>query len=306
MNRADALSDMLALGTAQLGQPYGVANRAGQPDEAGAHEILDAAWRSGIRHLDTAQAYGTSEEIIGRYMRRHPETAGGELKVLTKLHPDADTEDVDTWLKGSSERLGPATIWGMLLHREGLLERWKEGLGDALGEWRGRGFVRHLGVSVATTEGMAQAIEMPDLRIIQAPAGPFDRRMHRAGLLARAEARGKRLFLRSVFLQGVVLMAPQEAARRLPFASGIVECFDAFCAERHVDRRRFAIGYARRRAPGAVLVIGADAPAQVQENCSLALADPIAESWCAEWDAAWPDDDPILVDPSRWLITGSR
>jgi aryl-alcohol dehydrogenase-like predicted oxidoreductase len=41
-----------------------------------AFELMDAAWASGITHFDTADACGggRSEQAIGRWIRRHPET----------------------------------------------------------------------------------------------------------------------------------------------------------------------------------------------------------------------------------------
>jgi aryl-alcohol dehydrogenase-like predicted oxidoreductase len=297
-----SIADTLALGTAQLGQRYGIANRTGQANEAVAHAILDVAWQRGVRYLDTAQGYGRSEQIIGRYLRSHTDGIVADLNVVTKLHPDADLSELDAWLEGSWERLGSKPIWGMLLHREVMLECWEGHLGETLRKWRDRGRIGHLGVSVTSEEGMRKAIEMPDLHIIQAPASAFDRRIQRAGLFERANKRGKTVFVRSVFLQGVMLLASDETARRLPLATAIVRCFETFCLERGIDRRRFGIGYARHHAPGAMLVIGSETPGQVAENCRLVLENPIDPCRYAEWDAAWPVDDPNLVDPSTWPL----
>ena len=271
------VADALALGTAQLGQPYGIANRTGQPDEETAGVVLDMAWRLGIRYLDTAQAYGRSEEIIGRRLRGSPELSAADVRITTKLAPDvdvADAEVLEASLERSWERLGGRPIWGMLLHAEELLDRWEGRLGETLREWREWGRIAHLGVSVVSEEGMSKAIEMRDIEIIQAPANAFDRRMRRAGLLARAEAARKRVFIRSVFLQGLMLLEPDEAARRLPPAAAAVERLDAFCAEHKVDRRTFAVGYARHHAANALLVIGSETPAQVAENCRLIAQAP--------------------------------
>lgn len=79
-----SVEDTLALGMAQLGQPYGIANRTGQPDETVAHAILEQAWQPGVRYLDTAQTYDRSKEIIGHYVRSDPEATAG-LRAVTKL-----------------------------------------------------------------------------------------------------------------------------------------------------------------------------------------------------------------------------
>lgn len=304
-----SVADTLALGTAQLGQPYGIANRTGQPDEQTADAVLDLARRLGIRHLDTAQAYGRAEEIIGRYLRGRPEAIAAGLRVITKLAPGAGgagAGELEASLEGSWERLGARPIWGMLLHAEALLDRWEGRLGDTLRGWRERGYIARLGVSVVSEEGMRRAIEMPDMEIIQAPANAFDRRMRRAGLFARAEAAGKTVFIRSVYLQGLMLLASAEAARRLPLAADAMAQLDAFCTEHMVDRRGFAVGYARHHAPNALLVIGSETPAQVAENCRLlAQAAPDPQLY-AEWDALWPVDDALLVNPARWPVAQAR
>lgn len=304
-----SVADTLALGTAQLGQPYGIANRSGAPDEETAATLLDSARRLGVRYLDTAQAYGRAEEIIGRYLKGASAADAEPPHVITKLTPDvagAGAAELETLLEGSWARLGAAPIWGMLLHTEVLLDRWDGLLGDTLREWRERGRLSHLGVSVASEEGMRKAIEMPDMELIQVPANALDRRMHRAGLLARADAAGKRVFVRSVFLQGLMLLEPADAARRLPPAAAAIESLDAFCAEHTIDRPRFVVGYARHHAPNALLVIGSETPQQVAENCRLISEGSLDPQLYEEWDAVWPDDDQLLVDPSRWPEFGLR
>lgn len=304
-----SVENAIALGTVQLGQPYGIANRTGQPDEALARAILDRAVGLGVRYLDTAQAYGRSEEIVGRYLSRDVGEGVAGLKVVTKLLPSfaGGVGDLDASLQGSWERLGCRPIWGMLLHREAMLDDWDGLLGDTLRAWQERGRIAHLGVSVHTPEGMQRAIETPGVDIIQAPASACDRRMYRAGLPPLAQGKGKKLFLRSVFLQGLMLLDPEEAARRLPSAVPLLSSLEAFCEKRDLDRRRFALGYVRHRMPNALLVIGSETVDQVAENCRLVLEacedDP---TLYAEWDVAYPEDDPALVDPSTWTLEQAR
>ena len=54
----------LALGTAQFGTAYGVANRSGRVSMSEGARILDYAWAVGMNTLDTAAAYGESERTL--------------------------------------------------------------------------------------------------------------------------------------------------------------------------------------------------------------------------------------------------
>ena len=55
----------LALGTAQFGLRYGIANQKGQVNFSEAKKILKYAKNSNINLIDTAISYGNSERIIG-------------------------------------------------------------------------------------------------------------------------------------------------------------------------------------------------------------------------------------------------
>ena len=63
----------LSLGTVQLGVSYGINNQSGKPDRTQAFGILDTALTNGISALDTAAAYGDSEQVIGQWLQTIPE-----------------------------------------------------------------------------------------------------------------------------------------------------------------------------------------------------------------------------------------
>ncbi len=71
----------LGLGLASLGRPaylnlgHGsdVATvQAVSTLESRAHDVLDAAWASGIRHVDAARSYGLAERFLGSWLAAHP------------------------------------------------------------------------------------------------------------------------------------------------------------------------------------------------------------------------------------------
>jgi aryl-alcohol dehydrogenase-like predicted oxidoreductase len=291
-------SEGLALGTVQLGLPYGVANGTGQPSREAALEILETAWRRGIRCFDSAQAYGSSEALIGDFAR------GGRsdgLRVVTKLHPDARGESVSRILDRiarSREQLGVKKIWGLMLHREEMLASWHSDLGRALRQAVEREWVGRLGLSAYSCEAVERTLAVQEMELVQMPANVFDRRLHRSGLLPRLAGAGRTVFVRSIYLQGLVLMDPAQVPPGIPRGAEAVRAIEQFCAKNSLERAAFAMRYARQTLPGAVLVVGAETAEQVDRNCDL--FESAGRVPAETWDRAWPDDTPGLIDPSQW------
>src|SRR5579871_3835584 len=104
----------LALGTAQLGQRYGITNRSGQPAWEEARGIVDHARTAGIDTVDTAIVYGDSEAILGR-------VGIGGLRIVTKL-PALPQEEADVsggvraQVTGSLSRLRCGRLYALMLH----------------------------------------------------------------------------------------------------------------------------------------------------------------------------------------------
>jgi Predicted oxidoreductases (related to aryl-alcohol dehydrogenases) len=105
----------VALGTVQFGLSYGIANQSGQISRDEASAILQEAWASGIRMLDTAIVYGESEQVLG-------EIGIPSWDVVSKL-PEIplDCSNVMEWvfdsINGSLDRLKIDCLYGLLLHR---------------------------------------------------------------------------------------------------------------------------------------------------------------------------------------------
>ena len=59
----------IILGTAQFGLNYGINNFNGKIPDKEIFKILDFAYASGIKTLDTAPSYGNSETLIGEYLK---------------------------------------------------------------------------------------------------------------------------------------------------------------------------------------------------------------------------------------------
>jgi aryl-alcohol dehydrogenase-like predicted oxidoreductase len=290
------------LGTVQLGMPYGIANRTGQPDDAAACAIVQTAWDAGVRFFDTAQAYGRSEAVLGRGLRAAD--AAAQACVITKLHPalsPAGPAAIRGGLEESLQRLGLRRLWGVLLHGEGQLDGWATCYRPALQPLVAEGRVLHLGASVYSPERALQALATEGIGAVQVATNLFDRRLVRNQFFTRAAAAGCTVFVRSVFLQGLVLLRPAELPPAMPFAVRALATLGSFCRQHGLAPAHLALSYALQRAgPAARIVMGVDSAAQLREDIALFQQEPVSASLLDEWDRLWPDDDPLLVDPSRW------
>ena len=75
----------LMIGSAQFGTDYGIANRSGQPSYQAILDILACAYEGGVNCVDTAAAYGSSEEVLGRALAEL--RIADEFIVATKVPP---------------------------------------------------------------------------------------------------------------------------------------------------------------------------------------------------------------------------
>jgi aryl-alcohol dehydrogenase-like predicted oxidoreductase len=261
---------LLVLGTAQLGLPgYGVANASGAIDQEQADAIVKAAWDSGVRFFDTAQGYGDSEERLGRAFAGLGISAG-EAGVVTKPDPGLDPgkfEIVTAELGRSLKRLRLDRLWGVMLHRFSWLECWDDGLGDCLKRFRDEGGAKYLGVSVYSPAEALAALAHPDMDIIQIPANAWDGRMVRAGVFERARKRDKLLLVRSVFLQGLLLLSPDEAEARVTGAGSPAAVWRELCRKASCPPLEAAIRWAA--GLGFPLVVGVETMKQMEEIAQI-------------------------------------
>lgn len=298
MNTDCTEAGRLALGTAQLGMPYGIANRRGRLSAEEVTAILDRAVRGGIRCFDTAAAYGDAERLIGDYLRVR--SLERQVKVVTKLTVGntCDRVTLRAAVAASRARLGgvPGTV---LLHDPGSLAQWEGPVGETLRVCRAEGIVGAIGVSVYHPEQFAAALALDGLEVIQAPASVFDRRLEQAGLLERAYERGVRVMLRSVFLQGLLLLGPGRHPAGLGFAAPRLRRWQELCARRAVDPATVALRFVLQRAGPASVVVGCESESQLRQLLDAAGAPDLPAEVVAELECLATSDRGLL-DPTRW------
>ncbi|MBW2017905.1 MAG: aldo/keto reductase [Deltaproteobacteria bacterium] len=273
LNHGREAASALVLGTAQLGLDYGVANRNGRPRPEEALEIVRRAWEGGIRYFDTAQAYGESETVLGRCFREMMgRIPGFNPKVISKLHPDIDPARMSAVIKeidASLDRLGVEELWGFMLHRESCLDMGEEALSEMIRELKKEPRFRYFGVSVYSPEYALRALGIDEVDFVQLPYNVFDQRAFFQGVFDFAREHDKKVFVRSIYLQGLLLMNPEELQGKWTFSRSPLESFTRYASSHRLPPKLLALAFVVRTAPGAMFVIGAETPDQVSENLTL-------------------------------------
>ena len=203
----------IGLGTIQFGLDYGVSNPQGITPATEVKDILTLAWKSGITILDTAVSYGMSEEVIGQSI---PE--GMSFKIVTKTPlfkkdriDKADATRLKETFLQSLKRVKQPAIYGLLVHHANdLLVPGGPFLWQAMKEMKVAGFVKKIGVSVYSPHEIEKLSGKYRPDLIQLPVNVFDQRMIQGGYLRHLKDLGIEIHSRSVFLQGLLLMTPEE------------------------------------------------------------------------------------------------
>ena len=197
----------LILGTAQLGFPYGIANKQGQVSHDEAKKILEHAAANGLDTLDTAIAYGDSEQRLG-------EIGVQNWQIVSKLPAVPEgCNDISQWMedsvKESLQRLKVKSLYALLLHRpKQLLDPVGEHLFQNLKHLKDDGIVQKIGISIYDPGELDILWNRYNFDIIQVPFNIFDRRLIDTGWLIRLAEQSTELHVRSVFLQGLLIMKP--------------------------------------------------------------------------------------------------
>ena len=283
----------LALGTVQFGLPYGIANQAGQVsrDEAGA--ILDYAWAQGIDTLDTAIAYGESEQRLG-------EIGVGQWKLISKLPALPEScKDVTAWVQeqvaSSLSRLGVNELYGLLLHSsEQLLGKDGKALYQALQGLKEAGQVQKVGVSIYTPNELEPITKLFRLDLVQAPFNLVDRRLHTSGWLQRLKHAGVEIHTRSAFLQGLLLMPRADIPAKFVPWTELWDKWHNWLACHSATAVHACLAYPLSFPEIDRVVIGTDSKNQLEQIIGAALGgvpDDLPDLRC---------EDENLINPAYW------
>lgn len=286
-------SDKIVLGTAQFGMPYGVANKAGVVPFNEAEKILDAAFLSGVRILDTAVSYGDSEKVLG-------EIGINRWIIISKLPSVPNScNDVTGWVRRQVEdsltRLKVEKLHGFLLHNTSdLMGPHALNIVQALNKLKNDGLVDKIGVSVYKPSEIEKSKLILRLDIVQAPLNLIDQRLVRSGILPKLVLDDTEVYIRSIFLQGLLLMDPLSRPPYFLKWKSLWEKWDRWIKKSGANAIDVCLAYCQNQSNIGKIVLGVDSVLQLK-GILESLSRPVENI---------PDfmylDDPMLIEPFNW------
>lgn len=284
----------LVLGTAQFGLDYGVSNRSGKTLPEEASRMVEHARLNGIDTLDTAISYGDSERVLG-------EIGVKDFKIITKLPPYlSDYGHIEAWasrqVEGSLCRLRVDRIHGLLLHcSEDIAESHGFALIRSLQKLKKDGLVDKVGVSIYDPSELERSEKHEITDLISAPYNVIDRRVEKSGWLSRILNQGGETYVRSVFLQGLLLMSSPEATVLFPNWERKWKSWELGLKACGVSAQEACLSLPLRNPAICKVVVGAESLRHLDQIILTSKKLLIEEEF-----NFMIDNDEGLVNPSRW------
>lgn len=290
-----AHSHKLALGTAQFGLKYGLANMADKVPSDMVAQLLKIASACDITMLDTAIAYGDSEQVLGRYNLT-------KFEIVSKLPAvPSDCSNVEEWVLeqtiASLKRLKTDKLHDLLLHRPAqLLGTNGEKIYKSILKLKEQGIVDQIGVSVYGPDELSELIKRFDFDVIQAPMNIFDRRMENTGMLKQLKKAGVAIHIRSAFLQGLLLMPSEKIPVYFAPWASLIKQYHQWLNQQSLSPLQACLSYLNQHSDIDKIIVGVDNIWQMKQIIA-AIDAPIADM---------PDFlqsvDEGLINPSRWQL----
>jgi aryl-alcohol dehydrogenase-like predicted oxidoreductase len=286
----------IGLGTVQFGADYGISNELGQCTPEETRDILKEARQLGIRVLDTAPAYGRAEEALGRFADKD------HFQIVTKTEPISEpavTEQQVAQVKevfvNSLRRVGRESVYAILVHHAGdLLKPGGDQLWTTLRDFRADGLVSKVGVSIYDGAQIDDVLSRFDVDLVQLPVNVFDQRLIRSGHLKTLRDKGIEIHARSIFLQGLLLMTPDQIPAHFEPVMPRVRRYHEVLKEQSVSLPVAALNFVRQLAEIDVILLGVNSVEHLREDVKA-----YRESCSLDY-AEFSLEDRAMLDPQEW------
>ena len=285
----------LILGTVQFGLNYGINNTAGKPSKENIKSILDSAYNSGIQLLDTAEAYGDSQNKIGEYHNNSTNkfnvitkfssnTKGFSLNIIERVYNNLKILDVDK-------------LYCYMFHSFDDFNKYFEKYRKDLLILKRDGIINNIGVSLYSNDELESVLKFNEITLVQLPFNLLDNNNKRGNIIKKAKAKGIEIHTRSAFLQGLFFKNTSEFTVKIKPLEPYLNLLNDLCDEDY-KMNDLALNYVCNQKNIDKVLIGVDNVHQLESNI-LSEKKNIKKELTNNIEAI--DVEEIkLLNPSNW------
>ncbi|MCB9151169.1 MAG: aldo/keto reductase [Caldilineaceae bacterium] len=300
----------LALGTVEIGLPYGIATPAhgGRPGEQEAIRLIHTALDAGINLIDTARDYGMSETILGQalHQRRTQAILATKVNLLPAAVQQLSSRQLKRQMLDTLDlslrelQTDYVDVWQIHNVTEELLERAEE-VADAFSAAQRAGKIRWTGGSFYGAALPLLALDRDLFDVMQVTYSVLDRRIEEQ-VLPRAQQQNVGIVVRSVLLKGVLTARADHLPARLHALTAASQRFRRIIAEAGLaaSAAQVAVAFALAQPQISTVLVGMSSLAELEDNlraATLQLPPAVLE----QFDALELSDETLL-NPSTWDI----
>lgn len=283
----------MILGTANFGNQYGIANQNTTISSDELREIIDWAQNNEINRFDSALAYGDSDRVLSGFLDH---SLGPSIDSKLDEKSCQSKESILETANEIKERLGVSQLSVLYLHSESLLSSpLASEISFGLKEVLNQGIAKSIGVSIYSEEAIRHSKRiLPELSVFQVPENICDRRLIYSREVLRLSEEGNSFNIRSIFLQGLLLMQPSSLPAQFRNAAPRLQLLNDFAQKNSITVLELCIAYARSIPWANGIVVGVTSVGQLAEIQEASSSLPEG------WERDIPRLPIAIIDPRRW------
>ena len=298
---------VFSLGTVQLGMTYGLGASREKPSEETAFSMLDVAMENGIDNLDTANNYGDSEALIGRWLNQRRMQKKELPWVVTKIGPfkhdtyDVLRDDILRQTEGCLKNLGMDTLDCLMVHGFEDYDQSRDSVRKIFEELKAHRLCKFTALSAYSRHDYG-ILAQSGFDAVQIPLNVFDWAQIDNGGIEKLVSSNMMIFVRSIYLQGLVFQTPQKLDPRMNFCVPYLEKYLHLCKKFELSPDVLALSFVLSVPGVTTAVMGCDTVKQVQDNCKLFdQTVQLTEYQMKLLHDAFHNIDPRVVNPGTWF-----
>lgn len=293
------------LGCAQFGQKYGISNRNHYLKVFEIKSIIDKSIESGVNFFDTAADYGKSEEILGKFLTSYKNrnlAIATKIKYIKNKKPDIIKKEIQSSLELSLKRLQCDCLDIVYIYQYQLFFEAPDVFLEALNKYKKRGFIKHIGISLYEPYEIDKAIKYNEIEVFQIPYNILNKDFEENDKINLLNRQEKLIILRSVFLQGLFFINPDDLPEYFRPINQALKIFYKKIKKHFNSQENFFLSYVLDKQYGPV-TLGVYSLPQLITNLNVFNSQQ-KDNTFKKIEREIPNIDKAYIDPRNWALSG--